>query len=89
MSFERLSELLTTAAGLLSPALHPYLDPTTASEVVVWAGRMVVSHYINPDPDHSLADSEFATELVDRFFIPALEGNQGPDNPITRSSIND
>ncbi len=81
MSFDRLSELLITAADLLSPALHPHLDPETATEVVTWAGRVVVSHYTNPDPEHSLGDPAFAQKLVDTFFLPVLVGNQDADKP--------
>ncbi len=76
LSFDRLSQLFETAADLMSPGLHRYLDAVTATEVVIWASRLVISHYMNPDPDHSLADAEFSRGLVRKHFVPALVGNQ-------------
>ena len=76
LSFDRLSQLFETAADLLSPGLHRYLDAVTATEVVIWASRLVVSNYTNPDPDHSLADVEYSRGIVRRYFVPALVGDQ-------------
>jgi AcrR family transcriptional regulator len=77
-SFERLAALFELAADLASPALCRFLDPDEAREVTVWVARLVVSHYLQPDPARPLADPEEARALVERHVLVGLATAASP-----------
>lgn len=72
LSFERLDALFLLASDAISAALHRFLDPPAAREAVVWAARLVVSHYVTPDPARPLADPEVARHLVRTHMLAGL-----------------
>lgn len=73
LSFDRLDALFALAAEALSSALHRFLDPPAARQAAVWAARLVVSHYVNPDLTRPLADPAVARRLVRTHMLAGLD----------------
>lgn len=71
-SFQHLDRLLMLTADVLGPALHRFLEPQAARETVTWLARLVISYFLNPDPDHDLRDRSVATALVADHLVPGL-----------------
>lgn len=72
MSFERLDQLFRASAVVLAPSLERFLAPEAARETVVWLARLVVSHYVTPDPDRPLTDPEVARHLACTYVLPGI-----------------
>lgn len=71
-SFERLDSLFGLSADVLAPSLHRFLDPARARECVIWAARLVLSHYLDPDPERDLTDAAFARHLARDRIVAGL-----------------
>ena len=81
-SFERLDALLRIAAEVIAPSLERFLDPGDSRLVVVWVSRLVVSYFVNPDPDTDLTDPAVARHIATTFVLPGLAAGSGdPGGP--------
>lgn len=72
LSFDRLDQLFSAAAVVLSPALERFLSVEAASEAVVWLGRIVISHYVTPDGQRPLSDPAVARHIVCTYVLPGI-----------------
>ncbi len=71
-SFERMDALLRIAGEVVSPSLEEFLDPDQARTVVVWVTRLVVSHFVNPDPVVDLLEPATARHMATTFILPGI-----------------
>ncbi len=82
-SFERLDMLLEIAGEFVSPSLHRFLADRDARLLVRWCARLVVSHYVNPDPAAPLGDPQVSRRLASTYV---LSGLGAPDDRRDRRS---
>jgi AcrR family transcriptional regulator len=72
VAYDRLDDLLGVCGTLLSPTLSRFLPPADATEVGVWAARVVVSYLNSPAPGLDPAAPGDARRLVVTYLLPGL-----------------
>lgn len=84
LSLERLDLMFAAAADVLSGSFERFVEPRTARELVIWIARLVVSHYLNPDPAHPLGDASVALHLAESHVLVGLSADaSGPNRSNT------
>jgi len=78
LSFDRLDLLLGAAADVLTPGLERFLPQVEARTVVVWIARLVISHYVTPDPAAPLSDPAAAARVAAAYVLPGLAADHAP-----------
>ncbi len=71
-SFRHLDSLFATTADVLASSLYRFLPRDEAGDCVIWAARLVVSYFLNPDPGHDLEDRAFARRLAENYIVAGL-----------------
>lgn len=74
-SLDRLDSLFALTADVVAPSLYRFLNTSTARECVIWAARLVLSYYLNPDPERNLAEVDFARRLAETHVMAGLGSN--------------
>jgi AcrR family transcriptional regulator len=80
-SLDRLDSLFALTADVVAPSLYRFLDASAARECVIWAARLVLSYYLNPDPQRNLAEVDFARRLAETHVMAGIGSN--PVHPPT------
>jgi AcrR family transcriptional regulator len=83
LAFDRLDTLFLVAGALMGPVLERFVDPEQATEVAIWAARVVMSYLATPDEHLDLTDEARAHHLVRTYLMPGLAP---ADTPSTSST---